>query len=52
MQLGLRREHFGNGDLTWLASRRGVDTARTCTLDVSAFRTAGKITDANFIKSG
>lgn len=52
MQLGLRRESFGIGDLTWLASRRGVDTARTITLDVSAFRDASKVTTGNYIKSG
>ena len=52
MQLRMRRDSIGVGDLTWLASKRGVDSARTVTLDVSAFRTADLITDSNYIKSG
>lgn len=51
-QLGFRRETFGVDDLTWLGSARGVDTARTATLDVSAFVSASKVTPGNFIKSG
>src|SRR5262245_58526304 len=50
-QLGLRRESFGIGDLTWLGSRHGVDNARTCTVDVSAFVSAGKVNNG-YIKSG
>lgn len=51
-QLRLRRDSIGIGDLTWLASKRGVDSARTVTLDVSAFRSASKIETDNTIKSG
>lgn len=52
VQLGLRRESFGVDDLTWLGSRRGVDTARTATIDLSAWVTAGKVQAGNFIRSG
>lgn len=52
VQLGLRRESYLTGDLTWLGSKRGVDSARTVTLDVSAFSAAGKVTTGNYIKSG
>lgn len=51
-QLGLRRETFGVDDLTWLGSRRGVDTAQTATIDLSAWKSANKITTGNYIKSG
>lgn len=30
-------EKWGSGDLSWLDSRRGVDTARTVTLDAAKF---------------
>lgn len=30
-------EKWGSGDMSWLDSRRGVDTARTVTLDASKF---------------
>ena len=52
VQLGLRRESFGVDDLTWLGSRRGVDTARTATIDLSAWKSANKVTFGNYIKSG
>lgn len=51
-QLRIRRESFLVGDLRWLGSKRGVDSARTVTLDVSAFVAAGLVTDGNYIKSG
>lgn len=51
-QLGPRRESFLVGDLTWLGSKRGVDSAQTVTLDVSAFIAADLVTDGNYIKSG
>lgn len=50
-QLGLRRERFGVDDLTWLGSSDGVDHARTETIDLSAWKSASKVTD-NYIKSG
>lgn len=37
MSLSLTRESHGGGDNSWLGSRRGVATARTVTLDASAF---------------
>lgn len=40
MPIALRREAFGEPDLSWLGSRRGVDTARTITLDHSKFPAA------------
>lgn len=52
VQLGLRRESFGVDDLTWLGSRRGVDTARSATIDLSAWVSASKVQPGNFIKSG
>lgn len=37
MALGIKTESYGGGDMTWLGSRHGVDTATTITLDASAF---------------
>ena len=51
-QLGLRRESFLVGDLRWLGSKRGVDSAQTVTLDISAFIAADLVTEGNYIKSG
>lgn len=51
-QIGLRKTSYLTGDLTWLGSKFGVDEARTVTVDVSAFRSASKITAGSYIKSG
>lgn len=51
-QLRKRHESFLTGDLTWLGSKRGVDSAQTVTLDVSAFESAGLVTEGYYIKSG
>ena len=50
VQLGLRRETLGVDDLTWLGSARGVDSARSATIDLSAW--TSKVTAGNYIKSG
>jgi hypothetical protein len=51
-QLRKRHESFLVGDLTWLGSKRGVDSAQTVTLDVSAFQAADLVTEGYYIKSG
>jgi hypothetical protein len=51
-QLRKRHESFISDDLTWLDSKDGIDSARTVTLDVSAFQSAGLVTEGYFIKSG
>jgi|SRR6478735_4962026 len=50
VQLGFRRESFGVDDLTWLGSSDGVDSARTATIDLSAW--TSKIQTGNYIRSG
>lgn len=48
-QLAVRRDSFGPGDQSWLGSRRGVDTARTITIDATA--SSSKINNG-YMKSG
>lgn len=40
MNLGTTTETFGQDDQSWLASAHGTDTAKTITLDTSAFTPA------------
>lgn len=48
-QLGIRSESVGAGDQSWLGSRHGTDTARSATLNPTAW--TGKTTNG-VIKSG
>jgi hypothetical protein len=48
-QLAPRSESFGAGDQSWLGSRSGTDTAKTITLNISAW--SAKISSGR-IKSG
>jgi len=51
MDLSIRTESFGQDDQSWLGSEHGTDTARSITLDVSAF-TAGTHYPNGFLLSG
>lgn len=51
MDLSTKSETFGADDPSWLASRKGLGTARSITLDVSAFTKATHYPDG-FLKSG
>lgn len=51
MDLTLTTESFGQDDQSWLASAHGTDTARSITLDTSAF-TAGTHYPDGYFKSG
>lgn len=48
-QLGIRSESVGAGDQSWLGSRHGTDTARSATLDPTAWSAK---TTGGVIKSG
>ncbi len=48
-QLGIRSESVGAGDQSWLGSRHGTDTARSATLDPTAWTAK---TTSGVIKSG
>jgi len=51
MDLSLKTESFTQGNQSWLGSAHGTDTARSVTLDTSAF-TAGTHYPAGFFLSG
>lgn len=51
MDLTLTTESFGQDDQSWLASAHGTDSARTITLDTSAF-TAGTHYPDGYFPSG
>lgn len=52
MDFSIREHEFGgNEDRTWLLTRKGFDTCRTVTLDVSTF-VAAHLTDKGAIPSG
>lgn len=51
MDLTLRTESFGQDDQTWLGSQHGTDTARSITLDTSAF-TANTHYPSGYLLSG
>jgi hypothetical protein len=51
MDLSIRSETFGADDQTWLGSAHGTSSARSITLDTSAF-TAGTHYPDGFFKSG
>jgi hypothetical protein len=51
MNLTTTTEGFGQDDQSWLASAHGTDTARTITLDTSAF-TAGTHYPSGYFPSG
>ena len=51
MQLGLRKETFTQGDLTWLGSAHGTENARTATI-VTSTLTANTHFPEGFLLSG
>lgn len=51
MDLGITSESWGVDDTSWLASRKGLDTCRSVTLDVSTFTQATHYPDG-FLPSG
>lgn len=51
MDLGTRSQSWGVDDTSWLASRKGLDTCRSVTLDMSTFTKADHYPDG-FLPSG
>ena len=51
MDLGTRTRSWGVDDTSWLASRKGLDTCRSVTLDMSTFTQATHYPDG-FLPSG
>jgi len=51
MDLGTRSRSWGVDDTSWLASRKGLDTCRSVTLDMSTFTKADHYPDG-FLPSG
>lgn len=49
-QFGIRSESFGAGDQSWIGSTHGIDSAKTVTLDPTAW--AAKLTSDGVLKSG